>query len=52
MGNASASQVNVRSFKVIDPLATAYQYLFFACGKNDTMDWGVIEKALLRQDVC
>ena len=28
MGNASASQVNVRSFKVTDTLDTAYQYLF------------------------
>ena len=28
MGNASAPQVNVRSFKVTDPLDTAYQYLF------------------------
>ena len=33
MGNASASQVNVRSFKVIDPLDTAYQYLFLLVAK-------------------
>ena len=28
MGNASASQVNVRLFKVIDPRDTAHQLLF------------------------
>ena len=33
MGNASASQVNVRSFKVIDPLDTAHQYLFLLVAK-------------------
>ena len=53
MGNTSASQVNVRSFKVIDPLDTVYQYLFLLVAKmHDTMDCGVMEKALLRQDVC
>ena len=33
MGNTSASQVNVRSFQVIDPLDIAYQYLFLLVAK-------------------
>ena len=39
MGNASASQVNVRSFKVIDPLDTVYQYLFLLVAKMTQWLW-------------